>query len=154
MEFVEEMKSEGETLWDPYVPAPKETAHSFVQRLLDRETNPPSPMVPETVYWATQGELVVGRISLRHRLEGNLTKIGGHVGYEVRPSFRRQGIATETLRLILLTAKAKEIGKLLLTCSPTNMASNKTIIANDGKLIQTIYVDLVKEDRNHYWIEL
>jgi predicted acetyltransferase len=58
------------------------------------------------------------------------------------------------LRLILLTDKTKEIGKLLLTCSPQNEASNKTIISNGGKFTQTLFVDIVQEERNHYWIDL
>lgn len=100
------------------------------------------------------GSKVVGRIALRHRLNANLTEFGGHIGYEVRPTVRRQGIATEMLRLILATQKANEIGRLLLTCSPTNAASNKTIVANGGVLERTIWVKRVKRDTNLYWIDL
>ncbi len=110
--------------------------------------------MPETVYWAVIDEAVVGRISLRHRLEGNLLKMGGHIGYEVRPSFRRRGVATAMLRELLKTEKAKEIGRLLLTCAPDNIASNKTILANGGVFTEKVFVEMVNDYRNHYWIEL
>ena len=154
MDFVENMRANNQTLWDPYLPKENESATEFVDRLRRRETNPEAPLVPETIYWAVYQGNVVGRISLRHRLEGNLHKIGGHIGYEVSPMWRRKGFATEMLRQILLTDKAREIGKLLLTCSPTNEASNKTIIANGGFFSKTVFVDFIGEDRNHYWIDL
>jgi predicted acetyltransferase len=154
LEFSEEMRSNGESIWAPYLPQPSETPEQFVARIVRRETEPEPPLVPETIYWGVIGNAVVGRISLRHRLEGNLTKIGGHIGYEVRPSYRKRGIAKEMLRQILLTPKAREIGKLLLTCSPSNPASNKTIIANGGVYEKTIFVELVGEERNHYWIRV
>jgi predicted acetyltransferase len=154
MEFSEEMRVHGETLWNGYYPKEGESPDQFIARLNGREIHPEPPLVPETTYWGVVDDHVVGRISLRHKLEGNLTKIGGNIGYEVRPSYRRKGFAKEMLRQILLTAKAKEIGHLLLTCSPDNPASNKTIIANGGILERTIFVDLVEEDRNHYWITI
>ena len=48
------------------------------------------------------------------------------------------------LRQILLTEKAKEIGTLLLTCAPTNIASNKTIQANGGRLVKTSFVERIR----------
>ena len=151
--FIEDMRTNNQTLWDPYLPLIDEAAQDFVHRMLRRETEPEAGLVPETVYWATFDGQVVGRISLRHRLEGNLHRIGGHIGYEVSPRWRRKGFATEMLRQILLTDKAKEIGRLLVTCSPNNEASNKTILSNGGKLTQTIFVDVIQEERRHYWIE-
>ncbi len=56
------------------------------------------------------------------------------------------------LRQILLTAKAQEIGKLLLTCAPDNSASNRTIVANGGVLERTAFVERVGRSTNLYWI--
>lgn len=154
LEFVEDMRSNHQPLWDPYLPKDDESPDQFVTRLNNREIKPESNLVPETIYWAVYDGNVIGRISLRHRLEGNLHKIGGHIGYEVAPKWRRRGFATEMLRQILKTDKAREIGKLLLTCSPSNEASNKTIITNGGVCSKTVFVDFIGEDRNHYWIEV
>lgn len=154
LEFVEDMRAHQQPLWEPYLPKPDESPDLFIARLKKRETEPEAPLVPETIFWAVYDGHVVGRISLRHRLEGNLHKIGGHIGYEVSPKWRKKGFATEMLRQILVTENAKEIGRLLLTCSPTNEASNKTILSNGGRFEKKVYVDFINEDRNHYWIEL
>jgi len=94
------------------------------------------------------------RIALRHWLNENLKEFGGHIGYEVRPSFRKLGIAKEMLRQILQTPKAKEIGRLLLTCSPDNIASNKTILANKGVFEKSAFVEKWQRLTNYYWIDL
>jgi predicted acetyltransferase len=125
-----------------------------VARLNRRETDPEAPLVPETTYWGTLDGEVVGRISMRHRLNENLSKVGGHIGYEVGPSHRRMGTAKEMLRLILLTPKAREIGRLLLTCSPGNPASIRTIVSNGGVLEKTVFVDSLGEERRLYWITI
>jgi predicted acetyltransferase len=147
LEFFDEMKSHNQPLWNPYTPRVEESAEQFIKRLNERESAPEAPLVPETIYWAVYDDHVVGRISLRHRLEGNLHKMGGHIGYEVGPKWRKRDFATEMLRLLLLTVKAKEIGRVLLTCSPTNEASNKTIIRNGGIFDKTVFVDSIEEAR-------
>ncbi len=155
MEFINEMQSHNETLWDPYIPAPNETSEEFVSRQLKRETLPESHSIPETIYWAKHSNgSIVGRISLRHLLNDHLRIMGGHIGYEVRPSYRRQGIATEMLRLILKTDACKQIGEVLLTCHPENWGSNQTIIKNGGVLLKTIFVERVNAYRNHYLIKV
>lgn len=152
--FTADMRAHGEPVWAAYSAQDRESDADFVARLVRRETTPEAPLVPETVYWAVVEGAVAGRISLRHRLEGNLKIIGGHIGYEVCPTFRRKGHATEMLRQILLTPKAHEIKRLLLTCAPDNVASNKTILTNGGVLEKTVFVESLKADRHHYWIEL
>src|SRR5687767_2182541 len=109
LEFIEEMRALGETIWSSRVPEPEDGHDAFVARLLAKETAPPPPpAVPETVHWAVvDDDRVVGLIALRHELDARLAQYGGHVGYEVRPSCRRQGIATEMLRLLLRTERAR-----------------------------------------------
>jgi predicted acetyltransferase len=152
--FIGEMRDLGEKIWDGMIPKPGEDPSIFVQRLNRSEVFPETGLVPETTYWGfSQGE-VVGRIALRHHLTEKLREFGGHIGYEVRPSFRRKGIAKEMLRLILETPKAREIGKILLTCSPDNLPSNRTIQANGGVLAKTAFVETWKRNTNYYWIDL
>jgi predicted acetyltransferase len=154
LEFIAEMRQNGDKIWDSMIPKPDDTPAQFVQRLLRSEIEPAAGMVPETCYWACDDDQVVGRISLRHHLNDNLKELGGHIGYEVRPSRRGQGIAKEMLKNILQTAKAKEIGRLLLTCAPNNTASNKTILANGGVLAKTAFVEKLQRQTNYYWITI
>lgn len=153
-DFVDEMRSVGETVWEGLVPFPGESTPDFVERLKNAEFTAPPGRVTETTYWALMNNQVVGRISLRHALNSNLEEFGGHIGYEVRPSSRRQGVAKKMLRDLLATPKAREIGKLLLTCAPDNIASNRTILANGGVLTKTAYVEKWKRQTNYYWIDL
>ena len=127
---------------------------TYVDQLNKRKSIKTDQLVPETVMWAIKDQIFVGRISIRHELNDYLAKVGGHIGYEVRPSFRRQGIATEMLRLVLPIAKNIGLDRVLLTCDDNNFASIKTIEKNGGVLKQTIKVAEDKPEKRHYWIEL
>lgn len=87
------------------------------------------------------------------KLTQKLLECGGHIGYGIRPSERRQGYATKLLALAL--EKAKELGlkSVLVVCDEVNVASEKTILKNGGKP-DTNYVE---EDGNvvkRFWIHL
>ncbi len=153
LDFLDELAALGERVW-PARPEPAETPEAFVARLLRAEAAPDPLQIPQTTYWATVGETVVGHIGLRHRLSAELAEFGGHVGYTVRPSYRGRGVAKEMLRRVLRTPRAQEIGRLLLTCAPDNAASNRTIRANGGVLERTIFVERIGRESNLYWISL
>jgi predicted acetyltransferase len=154
LDFISEARAQGDKIWEVLVPSSSESLKDFVARLLRAQTSPEPGLVAETSYWAVQDQEVVGRIALRHTLNKDLEEFGGHIGYEVRPSARRKGFATEMLKLILQTSKAREIERLLLTCSPDNIASNRTIQKNGGVLQDTKFVERVQRQTNYYWIEL
>lgn len=155
LEFIEEMRRHGERIWEGMIPQADEDPDAFVARLNWAEDNLGPTLVPTSTYWGVIGDgKVVGRIVLRHRLTEKLSQFGGHISYEVRPSSRRCGVAKGMLRQVLSTPKAKEIGRLLLTCAPANVASNKTIAASGGVLTRTAYVEEWQRDTNYYWIDL
>ena len=154
LDFIEEMRVLGETIWSSRLPAPGEAPEAFVARLVRKETAPEPPAVPESLHWGVVDGGVVGLIALRHGLNEQLAQFGGHIGYEVRPSCRRQGVATALLRLVLATERASAIGRILVTCAPTNAASRKAIEANGGVLAGIVYVDEVKRETCHYWIDV
>jgi predicted acetyltransferase len=91
-------------------------------------------LVPSTTYWWIEGDSYLGRIAIRHRLTERLLELGGHIGYDVRPSARRQGHATAMLRATLPRAHALGIDPALLTCDAGNVASRRVIVANGGVL--------------------
>lgn len=90
--------------------------------------------VPATTYWVVDKDGFVGRVSLRHYLNEQLLKIGGHIGYDIRPSKRGHGYGTKALKLVLPKARAMGLNKVLLTCDSTNIGSRKIIEANGGVL--------------------
>ncbi len=113
----------------------------------------PAGFVPNTFYVAVDGGTVVGRVSLRHRLNDFLRRIGGHVGYGVRPGCRRRGYATAMLRQALPIAAAKGIARVLITCDVDNVGSRKVIERCGGVFeSETNDPDLAVQKRR-YWIE-
>jgi len=114
--------------------SPEGFAH-YVERLradADESTLRASYLVPSTTYWWIEGEGYLGRLSIRHRLTPRLLELGGHIGYDVRPSVRRRGHATAMLRAALPHACALGIDPALVTCDTDNIGSRKVIEANGG----------------------
>src|SRR5258705_3907382 len=57
-----------------------------------REDAPRRPgYVPSTTLWWVDGDEYLGRLAIRHRLTPRLTDLGGHIGYDVKPSAPRRG---------------------------------------------------------------
>jgi predicted acetyltransferase len=105
---------------------------AFVQQLradAEDSTKRAAYLVPSTTWWWVEGTEYLGRISLRHRLTERLLEIGGHIGYDVRPSARRQGHATAMLKAVLAPTCKLGIDPALLTCDTDNIASRKVIRA-------------------------
>ncbi len=105
--------------------------------------------------WAIINDEYVGRISIRHELNFTLRIImGGHIGYDTRPSFRGRGIASEMLRLALPFAKELGIKEALLTCNDDNLASIRVIEKNRGELRETKAQSPIGSAKRYYWIKL
>jgi predicted acetyltransferase len=88
--------------------------------------------VPETTLWWVDGGEFLGRISIRHQLTEALRQVGGHIGYDVRPTARRCGHATAMLGAALPVAARLGVDPALVTCDLDNVASRRVIQANGG----------------------
>ena len=83
----------------------------------ERGENLPPNHVPSTFLFAFAGTSIVGRVAIRHSLNPDLERIGGHIGYVVVPEYRRQGYATEILRQSLEIARQTlGLTRVLVTC--------------------------------------
>ena len=113
----------------------------------------PAPgLVRSTYRWIAADDTYLGAIDLRHELSDFLLQAGGHIGYSVRPTARRRGLATWALGQILHTARGLGLERVLLTCDPDNVASVRTIEANAGQLEDTRATSIGPKRR--YWITL
>lgn len=112
-------------------------------------------LVPFTTYWLTDAdkETIFGVSRLRHKLNAVSQKEGGHIGYDVPPSLRGSGNATELLRQTVLKAKAMGIPRVLVTCDAENAASARVIEKNGGVLENRVISDFTKRLVSRYWIE-
>jgi predicted acetyltransferase len=98
------------------------------------ETQRPAGLVPSTTLWWVDGNDYLGRIAIRHLLTPHLLELGGHIGYDVRPTARRRGHAAAMLRAALPRARELGIESALLTCDVDNIGSRRVIEHNGGVL--------------------
>jgi predicted acetyltransferase len=117
----------------------REGFRRYVDRLLEsalEESPRPQGWVPQTTFWWVDGRTYLGRLSIRHRLTPSLREVGGHIGYDVRPTARRRGHATAMLAAALPIAHAMGIDPALITCDVGNVASRKVIERNGGRFAE------------------
>ena len=103
---------------------------------LTMETANPKFGVSETYFAVNEAGVIIGIINFRHTLTPFYSN-SGHVGYSVRPTYRKQGYATMMLAAILPRACQAGLTEIKLVCEQSNIASVKTIVNNGGKLIRT-----------------
>ncbi|MCX4628805.1 MULTISPECIES: GNAT family N-acetyltransferase [unclassified Streptomyces] len=108
--------------------------------------------VHATYWWIAEDDTYLGAIDLRHYLNGFLLDAGGHIGYGVRPSARRRGLAGWALRAVLHEARIMGMDRVLLTCDPDNAGSVRTI-ERGGGVLEDVRETLIGPKRR-YWIDL
>jgi len=115
--------------------------------------NLPEGWIPASTFWLVESGIVVGEVSIRHELTEFLRTVGGHIGYWIRPSKRRQGYGKEILRLALQQAKNLGIAQVLITCDETNDASRKIIEANGGIFEKMTEMENGQPCKLLFWIQ-
>ncbi len=114
-----------------------------------------SYLVPTTILWLVEEKRseVVGRLSIRHKLGNDfLKKFGGHIGYAVKPKYRKQGIGGFLLREGLKFAEGIGIWEVLITCDEGNTPSRRIIEEGGGRYIDKIYNEADRVNKLRYKI--
>ena len=95
----------------------------------------------------------MSRVSIRHSLNAYLAEVGGHIGYAVRPGFRRRGYPTAILRRSLVVASSIGLKRVLVTCDDGNVGSAK-VIENCGGLLENVAPGRDGSvPKRRYWVE-
>lgn len=97
---------------------------------------------------------IVGTINIRWNLSEKMLKFGGHIGYGIRPTERRNGYNKIQLYLVLLEAQKLNLDKVMLDCSVDNLGSDKTIKALGGILERCELDESDNTMTNVYWINV
>jgi predicted acetyltransferase len=154
LEAASELYAHGE--WDI---TPEALAARFDQILhdlalaSDPATAPPD-IVPYKDFWLLDDDIWIGLLTMRLQINDRFLQTGGHIGYIIRPSRRRQGYGVALLRLGLEQARGHGLTRVLLTCDETNIGSRKIIEANGGRYENTLRVEGLPHPVRRYWIEL
>jgi predicted acetyltransferase len=111
--------------------------------------------VPQSTFWLVEDDQrILGCSRLRHRLNAFLEDFGGHIGYEIRPSVRRQGYGTHIFRLTLDKARDLGLRQVLVTADSSNIGSWRIIEKNGGVLDSEAVSPHTGQLLRKYWIAL
>jgi predicted acetyltransferase len=121
---------------------------------LHRQADPTVPVADGWVHcsywWVVESGEVLGAVALRHELNDHLLQAGGHIGYGIRPSARRRGLATWAVSQVLPQARALGLDQVLITCQDGNVASARVIELSGGVLEDVRDAELGRLRR--YWL--
>jgi predicted acetyltransferase len=136
----------GKVAADEHLAKIERDAGAFLASLVDREARGDPialpdgttvPRLPGYIRWVWDGEFC-GSIGLRWQpgTEDLPPFCLGHIGYAVVPWKQRRGYATAALRQMLPAARDEGLRYVTLTTDPDNVASQRVIEANGGRVIQ------------------
>ncbi|MBT0768620.1 GNAT family N-acetyltransferase [Kineosporia sp. J2-2] len=101
--------------------------------------------------WIVDDGQVLGAIALRHR-HTDLVERAGHIGFGIRPSARRRGLASWALGRMLEQARDLGLRRVLVVCAVGNLASARTIERLGGVFEETRHTESGALRR--YWFDL
>ncbi|AYV24487.1 GNAT family N-acetyltransferase [Vibrio mediterranei] len=129
----------------------------YVQRLIDEEkgVNLRQGYVPCSHFWLLDSEQkILGAIRVRHHINNEfLSSEGGHIGYDIAPSYRGAGYGKHMLKLVLPKANALGIERALVTADEDNVASRRVIESNGGELENIVMGEVFPNPIARYWVE-
>ena len=135
----------------------KNNFEQYVQSLIDESNgvNLPEGYVPCHHYWLiNRDKEIIGVIRVRHNIETPFLSLeGGHIGYDIAPSFRSKGYGTAMLKLVLPKACLLGIHKALITADEDNIASRTVIERNGGQFENIVQGIVFQYPIARYWVE-
>jgi predicted acetyltransferase len=125
----------------------------YLQELSIREKGHGKWLPCSNYFLVNEENRILGMLDIRHELNDFLYRIGGHIGYSVRPSERRRGYATYILAEALHKCRELGMDKVLITCDEDNIGSAK-VIMNNGGIEDYSETDADGIVKRRFWINL
>mgnify|MGYP002621058124 CR=1 FL=1 len=120
-----------------YVTLEDERYEEWLEYIYDSIYYPVDDRVPTLTYFLVResDHYIIGMINIRLRLNNRLARCGGHIGYGIRPSERGNGYNHINLYLGLEICDWYGLDSVVLDCNVSNPASERTMVALGGNLI-------------------
>ena len=122
---------------------PKRVEGKCVDLMLDQhiDASKYNQMVPSDLFgiYLHGTNIRVGSCDLRYGMNEELY-YAGNIGYNVLSVYRGHGYAYQACLLLFEVAKQKGMEELIITCSPDNIPSRKTLEKLNGTLEGTVNV--------------
>ena len=109
-------------------------------------------LVPWQEFWLIDGAEFIGNLKIRYHLSESLWIRGGNIGYDIRPSKRKQGYGYKILELGLRKARTFGLDPALITCMENNVASRKIIEAHGGRYLRKTIPEKTLSPELIFWI--
>jgi predicted acetyltransferase len=150
LDFVNDHTDENEN--DPALVSPPIDFMEYLVELEKRKTSPREGFVPVTRYFLFFNSKIAGYVDCRWSLTEATLQYGGHIGYNIAPSYRGQGLSKDLLTFALEQYNNRNFEKVLLTVDEDNIASKKSIEKKGGVMENSYYYEGKLHCR--YWISL
>ncbi len=125
---------------------------AWVRRLTGQSDPAEATDAMRCIYrWIVEGDRVLGGIALRYG-SSDYVSWAGNIGYGIRPSARRRGLASWAVDQLLDEARALGLDRVLAVCAVDNVASVKTI-ERCGGVFEGIR-DTEFGPARRYWIKI
>ena len=150
LDYVKEHRDSGE--FDPGEMYPIMKCLEIIKKIENGEDISDKENVQFETYILVENNRILGNANIRCNVPLIMAEIYGHIGYGVRPSERRKGIATYMLKEALLLCKKRGMTEVILGCYKDNLGSAKTIMNNNGVLYRN--GNLMGKEAEYYKIKL
>jgi predicted acetyltransferase len=170
LDYANQIRSKGVDLTDD-ISAIRDYPIGYIAKLLNMEKGvdlAPSYFIPRTNLWVVVDREVVGDININHMLKDEAARAGinipgytlgqehysSNVGYQIKPSKRGKGYATEACHLALVYCKQYlNLKRVAISCNADNPASQRVIEKNGG-VQDTPFVTESGDVKLKFWIDL
>ncbi|MDR9828980.1 GNAT family N-acetyltransferase [Vibrio sp. FNV 38] len=129
---------------------------SYVKRLTDEAVgiNLRQGYVPCSHFWfVDSNSSILGVIRIRHNIDNEFLSLeAGHIGYDIAPSYRKQGHGSKMLEFALAIANDLGIVRALITADEDNVASRQVIENNGGEFEKIVTGKVFPEPLARYWV--